>query len=113
MKTADERRLAKRITFKEPVRYELKDPAHFGGTVAYDLSESGLRLRLTDFLPLNTEVILNIRLKSCLDVECRGKIVWVSQIPYSDQFQAGVEFAAPELIGEVKKKIRTLVAHSN
>ena len=113
MKTAEDRRLAKRITFKEPVRYELTDPAHYGGTVAYDLSESGLRLRLTDFLPLNTEVILNIGLKSGQNVECRGKIVWVSQIPFSDQYQAGVEFADPELIGEVKNKIRLLVAHTN
>lgn len=110
MKTAEERRLAKRITFKEAVRYELIDPAHFGGTVAYDLSESGLRLRLTEFLPLNTEIILNITLRTGQVVECRGRIKWISQIPYSEQYQAGVEFADPEIILEEKKKIRRLVA---
>lgn len=104
MKTAEERRLAKRITFKEPVRYELLDPGHFAGTVAYDISESGLRLRLPEFLPLGTEVVLNIALRPGQNVDCRGRIVWVSQIPYSDQYQAGVTFADPEIIPEEKKR---------
>lgn len=109
MTAAEERRLARRITFKDAVRYQLKDPAHFGGTVAYDLSESGLRMRLTEFLPLGTEVIVDIKLRNSQVVECRGRIVWISQIPYSDQYQAGVEFADPEIILTEKHKIREMV----
>lgn len=113
MTAAEERRLARRITFKDAVRYQLKDPSHFGGTVAYDLSESGLRMRLGEFLPLGTEVTVDIKLRTGRVVECRGQIVWISQIPYSDQYQAGVEFVEPEIILDEKKKIREMVAATN
>lgn len=109
MITMEERRLSKRITFKEAVRYELKDPAYFKGCVAYDLSETGVRLRLTEFLPINTEIILNIQLMNGKNVDCMGRIAWVSQIPFMDHYQVGVEFFNPDLLVEPRKKIRQLI----
>jgi hypothetical protein len=113
METAEERRIAQRVLFKEAVRYELTDPACFKGCVAYDLSESGVRLRLTEFLPLGTQVVLSIRLKEGKLVECMGRIVWISQIPFMDHFKAGVEFLQPELIQMEKRKIRQFITYNN
>lgn len=111
MEAIEDKRVAKRVLFKEAVRYELKDPAYFKGCVAYDLSESGVRLRLTEFLPLHTEVIMNTRLENGQVIECMGRIVWISQIPFSEHYQAGIEFVQPELIVESKNKIRQFVTH--
>lgn len=112
MHTVEERRISKRITFKESVRYELKDPAYFRGCVAYDLSETGVRLRLTEFLPINTEVVLNIQLKDGSTLEYIGRIAWISQIPFMDHYQAGIEFSNPNSAVESRKKMRQLI-HEN
>ncbi len=112
MDVIDEKRVARRINFREAVRYELKDPAYFKGCVAYDLSETGVRLRLAEFLPLNTEVVLNLTLQSGQTIECMGRIVWISQIPFMDNYQAGVEFSNPELLFDARRQIKQLVACS-
>lgn len=110
MEVAEERRIAQRVNFREAVRYELTDPSYFKGCVAYDLSETGVRLRLTEFLPVNTEVVLNLTLQSGQSVECMGRIVWISQIPFMDHYQAGVEFSNPELLFDARKQIKRFVA---
>ncbi|MGE0269091.1 MAG: PilZ domain-containing protein [Candidatus Omnitrophota bacterium] len=109
MNTVDERRISKRIAFKEAVRYELKDPAYFRGCVAYDLSETGVRLRLAEFLPINTELVLNIQLRGGSFIEYTGRIAWISQIPFMDHYQVGVEFFNPSLAVESQKKMRQLI----
>ena len=112
MESNQERRNNKRVTFKEPVRYELLNPASFKGTVAYDLSKGGLRIRLPEFLPINTELTLNIQLASGENAECMGRIAWVSQIPYMDQYQAGVEFHHPEIMDESNSRIQEYIQKS-
>jgi len=112
MDTTEERRVAKRIIFREAVRYELKDPAHFRGSTAYDLSETGVRLRLTEFIPVNTEILMNIQLRDGSYYEYLGRISWISQIPFMDQYQAGVEFSKSDSLMDSKRKIIQLI-HEN
>ncbi|HLF18177.1 MAG TPA: PilZ domain-containing protein [Candidatus Omnitrophota bacterium] len=101
----DNRRVYPRMRFKDAVRFEQKDQAQFGGSVALDLSSSGLRMRFNDYVPVGTELVLQIHLNEEKIVECMGKVVWVTKYPYSDHYQAGLEFESPENLAESKAKI--------
>jgi len=87
-----ERRQFNRVMLDEPVRYQLKDPAQFGGCISCDIGKGGIRININDFIPLNTELALEVQLSSEQIVDRRGKVVWVEKLRFSDRYQAGIEF---------------------
>lgn len=102
----EEKRRFPRVTFKQPVQFQLKDPLQTGGSLSFDLSEGGIRIRLNDFIPLMAEVSLQIQLSIEQIVDCAGRVVWVRKVPFSDSYHAGLEFAATESLEGVREKIR-------
>lgn len=104
-----EQRAYRRVEHSEPVRYEFKDPDHFGGCVSYDISEGGIKLRLHEFVALGTELVLNIHLTPDRMVECMGKVVWVRQLPYVDQYQVGIEFEDIDSIIDSRSRIHQYI----
>ena len=108
----NERRSFCRFHCANPVRFQFKDPKRFGGTLSCDLSEGGLRLHMSDFVPLNTEITLQIQLADESIVECPCRVAWVEKNRFSDRYQAGLEFIESGSILDSKKKIRGFLSHS-
>ena len=102
----EEKRRFVRITFKQPVQFQWKDPVPLGGSLSFDLSEGGIRIRLNDFIPLAAELPLQIQLAIEQAVDCIGRVVWIRKVPSSDSYHAGLEFIETESLGRVKEKIR-------
>lgn len=107
----EDRRQFRRTVHSEPVQYQFKDPSRFGGCVSKDLSEGGVRIRMNDFMPLNTELTLKIRLAGENVVECSGRVVWVEKSRFGDNYQAGLMFSGDESILSNKKKIYGFLSH--
>ena len=100
-----ERRHFYRFDHSQPVRLEFKDPSQAGGCLSYDLSEGGVRVRLNDFVPPNTELALQIQLDNARIVECIGSIAWVEKSRFGDYYQAGLKFVGGDSLLESQRKI--------
>ena len=110
VKTQDKRQF-RRMIHSEPVQYQFKDPSQFGGCVSKDLSGGGVRILLNDFVPLNTELSLKIRLADGSIVECVGRVVWVEKSRFGETYQAGLDFSQDELSSSNQKKIYGFLSH--
>ena len=100
-----ERRVFPRIDLKEPVQFQVKSVEEGRGALSCDISEGGVRVKLNDFVPIGAELILQVRLNSGQVVECVGRVKWVSQIPFMDWYQAGVEFENTDAIKPIRNRI--------
>ena len=89
---AQERRQFKRVRLSEAVRYQLIDPAQFGGCLSYDISQGGLKIYFNDFVPMGVNMTLQIRLGLEKVLEKTARIVWVKQLPFSDKYHIGLKF---------------------
>ena len=107
-----ERRRFPRFPFREPIQYQLKNSHRFGGCLAGDISEGGIRVNFNDFIPLDTHIIVQVFLTMGRMVECIGRVVWVQKLPFSDRYQAGLEFIDSDSSAEAKKEIRHFVSHA-
>jgi len=106
-----EKRQFRRAFHSGSVQYQFKDPSQFGGCVSKDLSEGGLRVRLNNFVPLNTELTLTVRLVDENIVECVGRVVWVEKSRFGEYYQAGLKFAEDDSILVNQKKIYGFLSH--
>jgi Tfp pilus assembly protein PilZ len=94
----EEKRKATRVKFQEALDFHWKNTPLMGGCLACDLSEGGIRINFNEFVPLDTEIELTIKLKDQATViTLLGKVVWVKQVPFSDRYQIGLEFAGNDL----------------
>ena len=105
----EDKRASKRVRFIDSVLFKEKDNPHFGGSVGFDISEGGLRMSFNDYVPIGTELSLQIQLSNGNVVECVGRIVWVKKYPYSDHYQAGVQFESPENLFDSRSKIHQYI----
>lgn len=101
----DERRHFQRFRHAQPVRFQHKDPSRFGGCLSRDLSGGGIQVHLNDFIPVDTLLILQIRLADANVVDCTGRVVWVKKDRFGDYYQAGLEFGDDGNLPESRKKI--------
>ena len=100
-----EKRRCSRVSYREAVQYHLGEIGQGGGSVARDLSETGLRLQLDSFVPVNARINLEIPLgeaKGARVMTIQGRVAWVGRIRYSDRYQVGLEFNQSDL--EIKLK---------
>ena len=104
-----EKRKFVRVPYREPVHYTaMGGPDGFGGCVAYDISEGGLKLKLNDFIPLNAEIHLSVTLgptTSTRTFALNGRVVWVQRVPFSEWYQVGVEFTNSQTEFKFKNKM--------
>ena len=105
----EEKRLFRRVSCSQPVHFQFKDPAQFGGCLSRDLSEGGIQITSNDFVPLGSELVLQIQLATEKAVECVGRVVWVRGLPLMDRYQAGLEFLQSGFLWDSRKEIRGLV----
>lgn len=109
-KSEDKRQFC-RMIHSEPVQYQFKDPSQFGGCVSKDLSEGGVRILLNDFVPLNSELSLKIRLADESIIESTGRVVWVERSRFGETYQAGLDFSQDESSLSNQKKICGFLSH--
>ena len=101
----DERRQFHRVYRAQAVRFQLKDPSQFGGCLSCDLSQGGIRVQLNEFVPLGTEMTLQIQLSDESVVDCPCRVAWVEKNRFGDRYQAGLEFSQGESILNSQRKI--------
>ncbi len=91
--SAMEKRQYPRFDFSEPVGYH--DAREFPemGSLAADISQSGVRLRVGEFLPLRKVLDLKLHLNNPTRVmSVRGQVMWVREVPHSEVFDVGIRF---------------------
>ena len=109
-----EKRKFGRYDHKEPVEIQLKDKLVPAGSLSGDLSGGGVRVYINDFLPLNAEAILRIKLADGRVIECGAHVVWVRKNRFNDNCQAGLEFTGDRSVVNVQRVISGyLQAHSS
>lgn len=108
-KTASEKRQFKRIPHREAVRIAFKGLPDQGGSISRDLSEGGIRLDFCRFIPLNTEVVLQIQLTPQKTVEETGRVVWIQKMPFMERYRAGMAFTEERSYVSSKTAIRDFI----
>lgn len=104
-----EKRNFRRARFSEAVNYSVKGHYLSGGCVGKDLSEGGLRINLSEFLPVHSEVSLLIRLNSRTTLECNGRVIWIEKSPHMERYEAGLEFLGSVTMPGFQREIRDFV----
>ena len=82
-----------RFSFNEPVGYQRQKDFPVEGSLAEDISHQGLRLRVNQFIPLNTVLELQVQLPGRVQlVSVRAKVVWV-RMSYNcvDSWEIGLQ----------------------
>jgi len=106
--TQTEKRKFKRVRFTEPVSFHLKEPHNFGGCLARNLSEGGIQLNFNEFVPLDTEMTLQLKLDfPSKVVDVTGRVTWLQRVPHSDRYAVGLQFTKAEPLSY--EKIRRYV----
>lgn len=82
-----------RIPFKRAVRYSALNSERSDSHIAQDLSQGGLRMLSSEFIPVHSLVTIQIQLKDCTRVmDVQGRVVWVRYNPMTETYQMGLEF---------------------
>ena len=107
--TKMERRRSKRVTFREPVQYQFTTQSAYGGCLASDISEGGIKINFNNFVPLGAEMAFQIFVNSIKMVKCVGRVVWVQKFPFSDRYQVGLKFEDSDSMTDSRKELRQLI----
>ena len=104
------RRRAPRVKVTSLVGYSQKrDDAIYqalGTAQALDLSESGLRLRVHEPLPVGAELRFEVALGAKLHA-ATGRIVWGEELKPDEAYEFGVKFV--EIDDKVREELRAFV----
>ncbi|MCA9399822.1 MAG: PilZ domain-containing protein, partial [Candidatus Omnitrophica bacterium] len=101
----EEKRQYRRARYAEPLECQFPDPSRYGGALSCDLSAGGLRMKYHDFIPLGTELTVNVPTESNKIVECQGKVMWASKMPLTDWYEIGLKFTEDGSGVMTRKKI--------
>ena len=105
-----ERRQYNRWSHAWPVRLQWKDPSQFGDCLSCDLNTDGIRVRLNNFVPLDTELTLQIQLADERVVDCLVRVAWVEKDRFGEHYQAGLEFKEGGSTLDSQKKIHAFLS---
>ncbi len=102
MTEIDEKRKAKRFICQVPVM--CKKGTAFDNSQTIDISKGGVGLVSHKFIPVNTQMILEIALSPNSDpVLALGQVKWVRRIPVSDNYRVGMHFS--DIAGVARSQI--------
>ena len=104
-----ERRNFNRLQLAQPVQCDLKGWEEQKGALSCDMSEGGMRLNIATFLPLHAEVMVKIQSNYGQVIECRAQVVWIQRIPFTERYQAGLEFIRDKDFIYTQKQIRKCI----
>jgi len=101
----DNKRNAQRVNLSEAVQFESAEHPEGGGSLGFDISEGGLRMRFNEYVSIGTELSLRITLPDQTVINCLGVVMWINKEPLNDAYSAGIRFEATENVIDSKKKI--------
>jgi len=82
-----------RVPFKRAVRFSTLNSERSDSHIAQDLSQGGLRMLSSEFIPVHSLVSIQIQLKDREKVmDVQGRVVWVRYNPMTETYQMGLEF---------------------
>ena len=88
-----EKRRYRRVAYQEAIHYQFPERTKFGGCLSKDISIGGIQLNFNDFVPVNTDLTVSVKIKDIPKIiDVSGRVVWVKQVPYSDRYKLGLEF---------------------
>ncbi len=73
----EQRRKFERVTFREPVQYNLTHEKQFGGCLSFDLSVGGLQFRSFDFFPVHKEMTFSFSVQENRQLSVSGRVAWI------------------------------------
>ena len=86
-----------RKEFREAIGYQSGFDAPTHGSLAGDISEGGVRIRVQEFIPLRTVLALKVHLNNpSRTVPVKGQVVWVREVPQSEVYDIGIRFLEAE-----------------
>jgi hypothetical protein len=95
----DERRMAVRLKDGNEINVTIlpeQKPVNCFFSSSEDISVSGARICADIFLPVDTFLMIKMKLKSMHQmITCLGQVMWSKNIPDDETYEAGVEFLAP------------------
>jgi hypothetical protein len=103
----ENKRRFQRFSMSEPVGYQQEGRSP-EGSLSEDISQAGIKLNVSQFIPLNTTLELRIQVPGHVGtVAVLGKVVWVKEVPYRDDaWEIGLELApSPEFASAVEEYI--------
>ena len=92
----DEKRVAQRFLFSEPVEYVLSEFS-INGSLAGNISLSGVSLKVQGFIPIGTILELQLRMGDSLKVTwVKAQVVRIRQVLSDDCYEIGLKFIKDE-----------------
>jgi c-di-GMP-binding flagellar brake protein YcgR len=83
-----------RVPFRRSVRFSMPHRERVDSHMAQDLSQGGLRMLSSEFIPVHSLVNIQIQLKDREKVmDVQGQVVWVRYNPMTETYQMGLQFA--------------------
>ena len=104
-----DRRQYARVGFDTAVEIVHNDWTEPVGSLAADISEGGMRLKVSEYIQSGAPVTLRALLDNRYVVEFPARVVWVEKNRYDDRYQAGVEFLAADATQFARKKIQEYI----
>ena len=103
-----EKRTTDRSRFSEPVELRLKNGVDSTGTLACDLSEGGVRIKVSEFVPPESECVLHLKFKYEV-MDCLAKVKWCQKERFNDHYQIGLQFVETDEFKASKNRINSFL----
>ena len=89
-----DKREFKRFDVKLEVQYTrlAPHPDTSSGSLTYDISCGGLRLKCGEFIPLNAKLEVEIKIGTVSVITSLASVKWIVKEPCNEQYKAGLEF---------------------
>jgi len=91
-----DRRRHRRINCNFPVQLKQlsqSSTSQIHNSVSKDVSESGMQILSFYFYSVKHKIMLDLKLsEDSAPVRSLGRVIWISQIPYQEQYRIGIEF---------------------
>ena len=90
----EERRRYVRIPESLEITYRLVSQPKSLEFITKDISQTGIRFFVHDFIPLNSLVRVKVKIKKIpFSFEALAKVVWAKKDPYSNKYEVGAHFS--------------------
>lgn len=105
IKQGKEKRRHPREKMVAEVFYKDDKKQAFGGCIAKDISEGGVCIQVREFFPLGAIIELQFKLPlSITTFYVKGKVVRITQTPYNEQWEVGLEMIPDAKYAELVRK---------
>ncbi|MBF0330601.1 MAG: PilZ domain-containing protein [Candidatus Omnitrophica bacterium] len=109
-KTTDVRRF-KRVAFHRPIKVKCSGQDVYAGHLTQDISQGGVRVITSDFVPVNSVVTVQVQLKDREKImELHARVAWVRATAFGETYQLGLEFFGdtPRMSEAIGQFVRSL-----